>query len=302
MKNLFNDCIEREVQKFNVSVTFSVMRKVIDLLGVIGVIFAISYSYVSDIDFGIMLAMVLGVILLVQLLLLPGYIAQHKTSPRTTGIFVLSIIIWLIPITWPAALVWACAEPYCNQEVKPVEKKKFITFQIISTIIIALVSILFYFAVCHENICETRKIKAEKSKIEKAVNVYHKEHYKEMAKQYGVSEKCYADYQKIIELEGEVAENNYPCSPKENQQIKSYLKRMQDEASNREYALDDVPEPLWTNGGMPKSLVLKDVPIMCFEKANLGDNSKCTEKQLNTIKEFYKNNHELDWEKEYFEY
>lgn len=53
---------------------------------------------------------------------------------------------------------------------------------------------------------------------------------------------------------------------------------------------------------MPKSLVLKDVPIMCFEKANMRDNSKCTEKQLNTIKEFYKNNHELDWEKEYFEY
>lgn len=142
----------------------------------------------------------------------------------------------------------------------------------------------------------------ETTKIEKAVNVYHKEHYKEMAKQYGVSEKCYADYQKIIELEGEVAENNYPCSPKENQQIKSYLKRMEDEASNREYALDDVSEPLWTNGSMPKSLVLQDVPIMCFEKANMRDNSKCTEKQLNTIKEFYKNNHELDWEKEYFEY
>ena len=138
--------------------------------------------------------------------------------------------------------------------------------------------------------------------VKKAVETYHKEHNKEMAKEYGVSEKCYADYQKIIELEGEVNDNNFPCSPKENQTIKSYLKQMEEEASQREYALDDNDEPIWTNGCMPKSLVLKGVSIMCFEKANMHDNSKCTPEQLDTIKEFYKNNQEIDWEKESFEY
>ena len=53
---------------------------------------------------------------------------------------------------------------------------------------------------------------------------------------------------------------------------------------------------------MPKSLVLKDVPIMCFEKANWGDNSSCTKKQLNTIKQFFEENKNINWESEYFEY
>ncbi len=141
------------------------------------------------------------------------------------------------------------------------------------------------------------QVEQEEVKIKKAVEIYHKEHYKEMAKQYGVSEKCYADYQKTIELEGEVTDDNHPCSPEEQQSIKSYLTSLE-----KEYYIDDTPEPVYGNDGMPKSLVLQDVPIMCFEKANLGDNSKCTKKQLNTIKEYYRNNHEIDWEKEYFEY
>lgn len=57
------------------------------------------------------------------------------------------------------------------------------------------------------------------------------------------------------------------------------------------------------NAGMPKTLVLKGVPILCFEWANIGDESKCTKKQLNTIEEFFKENKEnMDWDKEYFEY
>jgi hypothetical protein len=56
------------------------------------------------------------------------------------------------------------------------------------------------------------------------------------------------------------------------------------------------------NAGMPKTLVLKGVPILCFEWANIGDESKCTEEQLNTIEAFFKENKNLDWDKEYFEY
>ena len=52
---------------------------------------------------------------------------------------------------------------------------------------------------------------------------------------------------------------------------------------------------------MPKSLVLKGVPIICFEHANIGDNSKCTPKQLDTINQFFKQKN-IDWENEYFDY
>ena len=61
-------------------------------------------------------------------------------------------------------------------------------------------------------------------------------------------------------------------------------------------------EARYGNAGMPKSLVLKDVPIICFEWANLGDDSKCTKKQLNTIETFFEDNTDIDWSKEFFEY
>ncbi len=57
------------------------------------------------------------------------------------------------------------------------------------------------------------------------------------------------------------------------------------------------------NAGMPKTLVLKGVPILCFEWVNIGDESKCTMEQLNTIEKFFRENKEnIDWDKEYFEY
>ena len=57
------------------------------------------------------------------------------------------------------------------------------------------------------------------------------------------------------------------------------------------------------NAGMPKTLVLKGVPILCFEWVNIGDGSKCTMEQLNTIEKFFRENKEnIDWDKEYFEY
>lgn len=61
-------------------------------------------------------------------------------------------------------------------------------------------------------------------------------------------------------------------------------------------------EPRYGNAGMPKNLVLKDVPILCFEWANLGDESKCTKEQLNTIETFFEDNTDINWSKEFFEY
>lgn len=140
----------------------------------------------------------------------------------------------------------------------------------------------------------------EEIKIKKAVEVYHKEQVKENAEKFGVSKKCAEDYLNVLKYEGFVEGDVAKCSAKENQAIKNYWQK--EEASNREYALDDVPEPIWTNGNMPKSLVLQGVPIMCFEKANLGDNSNCTHKQLETIKKYYSTNNYNDSESEYFEY
>lgn len=61
-------------------------------------------------------------------------------------------------------------------------------------------------------------------------------------------------------------------------------------------------EPKYGNNGMPKSLLSKGVSIICYEWANLGDDSKCTKKQLNTIETFFENNTDINWTKEHFEY
>ena len=144
--------------------------------------------------------------------------------------------------------------------------------------------------------------KDENEIIQTAVNEYKKEKHKEEAQRYGVSVSCYEKFRPIYMQKGnKISLEEIPCSKKEGQSIKNQLRKEEEEFNNREYALDDI-EVVYGNAGMPKSLVLKGVPIICFEHANIGDNSKCTPKQLDTIKEFYKNNQELDWEKEYFEY
>ncbi len=71
------------------------------------------------------------------------------------------------------------------------------------------------------------------------------------------------------------------------------------------YDEDGMPmnaEPNYSNSGMPKSLVLKGVSIICFEWANMGDKSRCTSKELNTIEKFFKENTNIDWGSEYFNY
>lgn len=75
---------------------------------------------------------------------------------------------------------------------------------------------------------------------------------------------------------------------------------------NPKVEYDDVgmpmTEPNYSNAGMPKSLALKGVSIICFEWANMGDKSRCTSKELNTIEKFFKENTDIDWNNETFDY
>lgn len=142
------------------------------------------------------------------------------------------------------------------------------------------------------------KAEQEDAKLTKAIEKYHKEQIKEKAKEFGVSKKCAEAY---LQSKNSIKDEISACSSKENTSIKNYLKKEEEEFNNREYALDDV-ELRYGNAGMPKSLVLQGVSIMCFEKANIGDNSKCSNLELNTINKFFRENKNINWSKEYFDY
>jgi len=136
----------------------------------------------------------------------------------------------------------------------------------------------------------------EQIKLQKIVNEYKQETYIETSKEYSVSVACAESYIQNWE-------NPIKCTNSEKGQIEVVRKKQEAEIEARGYALDD-NEPLYGNAGMPKSLALLGVPIMCFEKANMGDNSHCTKEQLTIIQAFFKNNpsDKIDWGKEYFEY
>ena len=137
----------------------------------------------------------------------------------------------------------------------------------------------------------------EETIIKNAITEYRKEKNKEEADKYGVSVACYKKFRPIYMQKGDdVTFDEIPCSQEENLSIINQLSKELEENKGG-YALDDV-ELHYGNAGMPKSLVLQGVPIMCFEKANVGDNSKCTQKQLDTINKFFKKN-DIDWNKEF---
>jgi len=137
----------------------------------------------------------------------------------------------------------------------------------------------------------------EESKLDKAIMQYKKA----MAKERNISLKCYEDYQNILDAEGYVSDENMPCSKRENKAIKDYLKKISENYDSNTYYIDG-NEPLYSNNGMPKSLVLKGVSIECFEKANMGDNKKCSSKELDTIRTYFKENEDINWGEEYFKY
>ena len=192
---------------------------------------------------------------------------------------------------------WVSVEDFNNTQ-----KKWAVVGSILFSIILSIALIVSCVVLATTNTYVSDSSMDENAIIQRAIEVYHKERNREEAKKYGVSERCYDNYQNILDYNGDGSmEDALYCSMKEKNSIKDYLRRQEEELSHRGYALDD--EPIWTNSGMPKSLVLKGVPIMCFEKANCGDNSQCTIKQLNTIKEFYKNNPNVsNTGDEYFEY
>lgn len=145
--------------------------------------------------------------------------------------------------------------------------------------------------------------KDENEIIQNAIIEYKKERHKEEAQRYGVSVSCYEKFRPVYiknAINKKFTVEELPCSISENKSIVQYLKK-EEEAFNRgETGLDNIQER-YGQAGMPKSLVLKGVPIICFEHANIGDDSKCTPKQLDTINKFFEKN-DIDWNKEYFDY
>lgn len=140
----------------------------------------------------------------------------------------------------------------------------------------------------------------ERIVIAKAVKDYTTDKAKDTAKEMKVSVDCATKYNDILQSEGNNRSQLLVCSETENQAIKSYWAKVDKEAQESGGFIDN--EPIYGNAGMPKSLVLKGVSIICFEKANMGDNSQCTTKQLNIIEKYFKENTNIDWSKESFTY
>lgn len=149
---------------------------------------------------------------------------------------------------------------------------------------------------------ESIKILSNEEILENAVNEYKNELIQEKSKEFKVSKKCAEDYLNILKYEGIVDGYLNECTEKENQSIKDSQKKSIEQAEKQNSSMTDITEPRWTNNSMPKSLALKGVPIICFEKSNFGDNSKCTNKQLKIIESYYRENNDNYGEDEYFDY
>lgn len=51
--------------------------------------------------------------------------------------------------------------------------------------------------------------------------------------------------------------------------------------------LGDIPEHIYTQDCMPRTLLERGVSIKCFEHANIGDNEFCNSIELKKIKDYY---------------
>ena len=58
--------------------------------------------------------------------------------------------------------------------------------------------------------------------------------------------------------------------------------------------VDGIVEPVFTQDCFPRTLAQNGVTKDCFERANLGENSHCSESELKMIKEYYKKGQEND--------
>lgn len=134
--------------------------------------------------------------------------------------------------------------------------------------------IIIYISACVLNPYHFSLFDSDETKINKAIYVYKIARDKDRAKDYNISLKCYKDIKDSFDNYND----SLVCTSEEKRNI---FKEM-----NAVHYLDDAPR--WGNCGMPKPLVLQGVPIMCYEKANMGDNSMCSMKQLKTIENYYK--------------
>lgn len=135
--------------------------------------------------------------------------------------------------------------------------------------------IIIYISACVLNPYHFSLFDSDETKINKAIYVYKIARDKDRAKDYNISLQCYKDIKDSFENYND----SLVCSSEEKRNI---FKEM-----NTEHPIDE-NIPIWGNCGMPKPLVLQGVPIMCYEKANGGDNSMCSMKQLKTIENYYK--------------
>lgn len=224
----------------------------------------------------------LSLILVTTIYFRPTTIATEKFSKYGWDVFWLNfltgwtIIGWIVCEIWSTLLVDETKEKD-SEEIK--NKKLLLSASIVKYIIQAglIIAIIFQlFALASDG--------NEERKLSKALKTYEKT----MAKNMGISTKCYQDYTGILNAEGYIEENNMPCSDKENKSIKDYYDK-QDKEYEEKYK-GEIVEPVFTQECMPRELVLKNVSINCFKRANFGDDSKCSAKQLKTIKEYFNSN------------
>ncbi len=117
------------------------------------------------------------------------------------------------------------------------------------------------------------------------------------ANDFGVSTKCAlslfgsVDESYLQDYQNNVPEREDVCSLQEIQKIDQIHANYSYEPSKK----------IYTEYGMPKSLILKDVSIMCYKYANGGDNSRCSENEIKTIQTFFKENPNIDKRDDYYE-
>ena len=58
--------------------------------------------------------------------------------------------------------------------------------------------------------------------------------------------------------------------------------------------IDGIVEPVFTQNCFPRTLEKKGVTKNCFERANMGEDSVCSESEIKMIKEYYKKGYKCD--------
>lgn len=230
----------------------------------------------------------LFLILVTTIYFRPTTIATEKFSKYGWDVFWLNLITGWTGIGWIVCEIWSTLllDEIKDQDSEDVKNKKLLlSASIVKYLIQALLVVAIIF-----QIFSLVTSGNDERKLSKALNVYEKT----MAKEMGVSVKCYQDYNGILNAEGYIDETNMPCSAKENKSIKDYNLKQSEEYEATYHG--EIVEPVFTQNCMPRELILNNVSINCFQKANFGDNSKCSAKQLETIRSYFQIEHPMNTE------